>query len=76
MESPSLGQRLYAYLPLKGANISPIDIVGSAIAIGVLLYPNRLTMDRMSEPLYVAPLAASIAISSSSPGCPSRGPGT
>lgn len=68
MESPSLGQRLYAYLPLKGANISPIEIVGSAVAIGALLFLNRLTMDRMSEPLFVAPLAASIAIIFIQPG--------
>ena len=68
MEQPSLGERLYAYIPGKAANIAPIEIIGSAIAIGALLYLNRLAMTTMSEPLFVAPLAASIAIIFIQPG--------
>ena len=68
MEQPSLGQRAYALLPVKAANIRPIEIVGSMVAIGALLYLNRLAMDQMSEPLFVAPLAASIAIIFIQPG--------
>ena len=68
MEQQTLGERLYAYIPVKGANIAPIEIIGSAVAIGVLLYLNRLAMDTMSEPLFVAPLAASIAIIFIQPG--------
>lgn len=59
---------ILARLPIKAANISLIEIVGSAVAIGSLLFLNRLTMDQMSEPLFVAPLAASIAIIFIQPG--------
>lgn len=68
MEQPSLGQRLYARIPIKAANIAPIEIIGSMVAIGSLLLLNHVTMDQMSEPLFVAPLAASIAIIFIQPG--------
>ena len=68
MEQQTLGERLYAYIPVKGANIAPIEIIGSAVAIGVLLYLNRIALDTVAEPLFVAPLAASIAIIFIQPG--------
>ena len=68
MDEPSIGQRIYRVLPVKAANIRPIEIVGSMVAIGSLLLLNHVTMDQMSEPLFVAPLAASIAIIFIQPG--------
>jgi CBS-domain-containing membrane protein len=68
MDQPSMGQRIYRVLPVKAANIRPIEIIGSMVAIGSLLLLNHLTMDQMSEPLFVAPLAASIAIIFIQPG--------
>ena len=68
MEQQTLGGRLSAYIPVKGANIAPIEIIGSAVAIGVLLYLNRIALDTVAEPLFVAPLAASIAIIFIQPG--------
>ena len=68
MQEESLGERMRTIIPIKGANIRLIEIVGSMVAIGALLFLNRVTMDRMSEPLFVAPLAASIAIIFIQPG--------
>ena len=68
MDEPSIGQRIYRVLPVKGATIRPIEIIGSMVAIGSLLLLNHVTMDQMSEPLFVAPLAASIAIIFIQPG--------
>jgi CBS-domain-containing membrane protein len=68
MDQPSIGQRIYRVLPVKAANIRPIEIIGSMVAIGSLLLLNHVTMDQMSEPLFVAPLAASIAIIFIQPG--------
>ena len=68
MDQSSIGQRIYQVLPVKAANIRPIEIIGSVVAIGALLFLNRVTMDQMSEPLFVAPLAASIAIIFIQPG--------
>ncbi|MGI9188432.1 MAG: HPP family protein [Gaiellales bacterium] len=68
MERAPIRQRLATVIPVKGANIRLIEIAGSMIAIGALLFLNRLSMDRMAEPLFVAPLAASIAIIFIQPG--------
>lgn len=68
MDEPSIGRRLYGILPVKAANIRPIEIIGSMLAIGSLLLLNHLTVNQMSEPLFVAPLAASIAIIFIQPG--------
>jgi len=68
MDESSIGQRIYRVLPVKGATIRPIEIIGSMVAIGSLLLLNHVTMDQMSEPLFVAPLAASIAIIFIQPG--------
>ena len=68
MDQPSIGQRVSRVLPVKAANIRPIEIIGSMVAIGSLLLLNHVTMDQMSEPLFVAPLAASIAIIFIQPG--------
>lgn len=68
MDEPSIGRRLYGILPVKAANIRPIEIIGSMVAIGSLLLLNHVTVNQMSEPLFVAPLAASIAIIFIQPG--------
>ena len=68
MHEPSIGRRLYGILPVKAANIRPIEIIGSMLAIGSLLLLNYVTVNQMSEPLFVAPLAASIAIIFIQPG--------
>jgi len=68
MDDPSIGYRIYRVLPVKAANIRPIEIIGSMVAIGSLLLLNKVTLDQVSEPLFVAPLAASIAIIFIQPG--------
>jgi CBS domain-containing membrane protein len=49
-------------LPRQLLTISPIEILGSAVAIGILLYLSKLSVAAIGDPLFVAPLAASIAI--------------
>lgn len=49
-------------LPQRRLTISPIEILGSAVAIGILLYLSKLSEAAIGHPLFVAPLAASIAI--------------
>ena len=49
-------------LPQRRLAISPIEILGSALAIGILLFLSNLSVATIGDPLFVAPLAASIAI--------------
>lgn len=56
---PTLVERL---LPRRLLTISPIEILGSALAIGILLYLSNLSEATVGDPLFVTPLAASIAI--------------
>jgi CBS domain-containing membrane protein len=49
-------------LPQRRLTISPIEIFGSALAIGILLFLSNLSVAAFGDPLFVAPLAASIAI--------------
>jgi CBS-domain-containing membrane protein len=49
-------------IPRQLLTISPIEILGSALAIGILLFLSKLSEAAIGDPLFVAPLAASIAI--------------
>ncbi len=49
-------------IPRQLLTISPIEILGSALAIGILLFLSTLSVASTGNPLFVAPLAASIAI--------------
>lgn len=68
MEQRTFGERLAAVIPSRAAVISPVEVVGAALAIGGLLYLHELAMRVVDAPLFVAPLAASIAIIFIQPG--------
>ena len=42
--------------------ISPVEILASALTIGFLLYVNEQLLNHVHEPMFIAPLGASIAI--------------
>ena len=52
----------------RGLWISPIEIVGAGLAGAALLWMSTLSDDLVEEPLFLAPLAASIAILFTTPG--------
>ena len=62
MGPSSLRASVDRLLPRQLLTISPIEILGSAVAIGILLYLSKLSVAAIGDPLFVAPLAASIAI--------------
>ncbi|MGI9116425.1 MAG: HPP family protein [Gaiellales bacterium] len=59
---------IWARIIPSRAVISPIEMLGAAVAIGGLLYLHGMAMRVMDAPLFVAPLAASIAIIFVQPG--------
>ncbi len=62
MTRDSLRPFVKRLLPRQLLTISPIEILGSAVAIGILLFLSNLSEAAIGDPLFVAPLAASIAI--------------
>ena len=58
----SLRTSVEGLAPRQLLTISPIEVLGSAVAIGILLYLSKLSEAAIGDPLFVAPLAASIAI--------------
>ena len=52
----------------RGLTISPIEIVGAGLAGAGLLFMSTLSVALADQPLYMAPLAASIAIMFTTPG--------
>ena len=52
----------------RGLWISPIEIIGAGLAGAGLLWMSTLSDDLLDEPLFLAPLAASIAILFTTPG--------
>ena len=42
--------------------ISPVEILASALTIGFLLYVNEQLLNHVHEPMFIAPLGASIVI--------------
>ena len=51
-----------------GLTISPIEIVAAGIAVALLLWAHTLSVEYLQQPLFVAPLAATIAIVFTTPG--------
>ncbi len=62
MSTSSVRTFVESLIPRQLLTISPIEIVGSALAIGILLFLSNLSVATFGDPLFVAPLAASIAI--------------
>ena len=62
MSTSSVRTFVERLLPQRRLRISPIEILGSALAIGILLFLSNLSVAAFGDPLFVAPLAASIAI--------------
>jgi CBS-domain-containing membrane protein len=67
VDAPAATTTLARIIPGR-AVISPVEIVGAALAVGVLLYVNGRAVSAFDAPLFVAPLAASIAIIFIQPG--------
>ena len=62
MSTSSVRTFVKSLIPRQLLTISPIEIIGSALAIGILLFLSKLSVAAFGDPLFVAPLAASIAI--------------
>lgn len=62
MGMSSVRTYVQSLIPRQLLMISPIEILGSALAIGILLFLSNLSVATIGDPLFVAPLAASIAI--------------
>jgi CBS domain-containing membrane protein len=52
----------------RGLTISPIEIIGSGLVGAGLIYMSTLSVSLADQPLFMAPLAASIAIMFTTPG--------
>jgi len=62
MSKSSVRTFVESLIPRQLLTISPIEIFGSALAVGILLFLSNLSVATFGDPLFVAPLAASIAI--------------
>ena len=62
MSTSSVRTFVESLIPRQLLTISPIEIFGSALAVGILLFLSKLSVAAFGDPLFVAPLAASIAI--------------
>lgn len=63
----SIRQHVKRAIP-SGVTLSPIEIIASGLAAVALLYASTFSSENFDEPLFLAPLAASIAIMFTSPG--------